>query len=480
MRSKQRTVEYKETSVFELFPEFEYTRRQRVRCVLFHAYAKNYRKIINYAAHFDAPNKLCIVWIVGQPKPELIAKALSSAGCSDRVCVMTSPFPQEKMGIYEAFSSLAGRLLSGGYYDKEKRDVNDSYIEYHNNIKMAIKKLPSGQDRESLVELYKQQEDELEIIHQYKRLAKACRNTYFKKFTCYRAGCLAKPFTFDRLDSLIVKVFPYGSESMQVGDSCSIMPSTIDKCIKFATTGEPQRGVDFKLDDDTPAVRLIRRFLNKKFLTSSGCSISELRDFVTAPPLGFGENGFSAACLAYALKRYENRTVLYYDSVSTFILKRVNTGLINAVLSDSKMIRRRADSDACLYIESHPHKVIKKMISDVFGVPILVPGFYTATKARCMLEQSFRLPVALADERLYKLVSMESKWHDTELMNDICNELDGYTDELCASFECYKSMDAELTPEERVVYPSAAPWLWDRDYANRRAHEKGKVLLVQH
>ena len=94
---RESAPEYKETVAFELFPTLEYDKAQKQRLIPFHALKNNIRRIINYAAHFDAPNRICMVYIVGEVAPEKIQSLLTAAECSDRVCVLTSAFPDSRL-----------------------------------------------------------------------------------------------------------------------------------------------------------------------------------------------------------------------------------------------------------------------------------------------------------------------------------------------------------------------------------------------
>lgn len=108
-KKKREKIEYKETTVFELFPEYEYTKQQKARLVLFHAYARNVKKIINYAAHFDVPNLICLIYIVGEVEDSAVQVLLASANCSECVWVLTSPYPADDLKEYNEFDKFRKR-----------------------------------------------------------------------------------------------------------------------------------------------------------------------------------------------------------------------------------------------------------------------------------------------------------------------------------------------------------------------------------
>ena len=124
---RQKRVEYTETEVFDLFPKIEYTRFQRLRFVLFHCYANNIVRFIRYAKNFDELNRICLIYVVGQPKPEKIMKELESSECSDRMCVLCSDFPLEEKNFYDEFHSWRKQMKSYGMWDEEQNKPNEKW-----------------------------------------------------------------------------------------------------------------------------------------------------------------------------------------------------------------------------------------------------------------------------------------------------------------------------------------------------------------
>ena len=182
MKDNSKPVEYKETHVFELFPDYKYTRQQRFRLTLFHGYKRNIVKLINYASNFDKPDKICLVYIVGEPKPEKIMSALENAGCSSNVCVLTSPFPDEKLKLYKEFDKLRTELKRSGNWDNESMNVTDAYLQQVKAIGSFLKKYPSDDMAEYYTRQKASMESELELIHQYHRIKKASRNRSLYRF----------------------------------------------------------------------------------------------------------------------------------------------------------------------------------------------------------------------------------------------------------------------------------------------------------
>lgn len=457
---RQIKVEYKETEVFELFPDFTYTKQQRVRTVLFHAYKNNIAKIIRYAANFDLPNKICLIYIVGQPKEEKIMAELINAGCSDRVCVLTSLFPDEKLQFYKDFDKLRSSLIGAGLYDKERQELSEKYMSYHKTLSKAIKKqeIRTYDQYDMLCDLFQKEEREIEMVHQYHRLVKTSRNTYFKKFTCYRIGHLPKPFTHGRLDELIQKVFPYGTEATGISDYSALSSAAID--LVFKSYPAFDKKLNFVVNDETPGVKYVRRVINRQLKEKGYCDLNELSLEICSPPCGFSRNAYSIACVLYVLRQFDNRNMFVYDTVGTFPLKQSLYGVCSNIF-DLETKRKR---NMFLYMESHPHKVIKRMLSEVFGVKMEMPGFNMAMRVRQSLSEHCRLPLSTVDQRLFSLVSMDFEWYDLCAATKLCQEIEGREQELKNVLQEYYRIDSTLSEDERKCYAWAAPWLWKYDH----------------
>jgi len=451
-------AQYKETSVFEIFPKFEYTRFQRSRVVLFHAYAANYRKIIRYASNFDVPNKICLIYLVGGVKPESIAKELQNSGCSDRICVLTSPFPKDGLLLYKQFDEMRRQAINSGMWNKDTDDFTPMWYEEYKKEKTIGLKI----NRELYTELVSERDEKLELLHQYRRLKKRAKNTYFKKFICYRIGKLPKPFFADSLDKLIVRIFPYGVEASGINHYAGLSPASVEPVVNaiYADTWEKKFG--FELDKNNPTVRAACRFINKQLELVGYCDLDKLSELLRSPPYGLSWNGYSAACIVYALKQYENRIMLYYDGVCTFKVKDSYYGIVRYML-DPTFRRRQFDSCHCLYIECLQHKVVKRFINKLYGVKMMVPGWMMGMHARCVIESSIRLPLSATDYHLYLLTSLELMWHDREQITELAQYIQSNESILLEQFHNHLLMDRQLSADERKRYAEASGWLWHCD-----------------
>ena len=230
-RKRESAPEYRETVVFELFPALEYDKAQKQRLIPFHAYRNSIRRIINYAAHFDAPNRICMVYIVGEVAPEKIQKLLAAAECSDRVCVLTSPFPEDELTFWRAFDERRDALQKQGNWDEERQTVTAEWLHMRDHeiwwkgVLDAAEPDLDGQiciDAPTLAvpdlwrthnaKLVAQQAETLDMIHHYHALARKAPS-YFRRWTLHRRGREPTQFRHADTGKLVAKTYPYGAEA---------------------------------------------------------------------------------------------------------------------------------------------------------------------------------------------------------------------------------------------------------------------------
>lgn len=472
MQKKQPKVEYKETAVFDVFPEFEYTRRQRAHIVLFHFDARHIVKAINYAANFDVPNKLCLIYIVGQPKPERIMKILESAGCSDRVCVLTAPISDEALDVYERFDAMRKQLIAVGLWNKANHSFTEVWCAQYRAALKASKQYPDDAMIAAILERY---EHDKELAHQYLRLKKACKNTIFKKFTCYRVGHLPKPFTHDRLDSLILKTFPLGAEALQINDFAALSPAGLERGIAYARSGVIDKRLGFTVDDDTPLVRALRRFISKQLAETGYCNAADLGSMMRSPPFGLTPSGYAAACFVYALQKWANRTMLFQDPMGYMdSVFGHEEALLLYAFPPANNLRRTPRGDLRIMIESHAHKAVKQAIAAIFRVKITMPFSHMAQDLRERVSGVGRPPVADVDERLWRLLNIADSWYDVKLVTELANDIDGHIDELRTAYLRWVQLCACVPEQYRIYYSEAAAWCW-----SKTPHESTRTLTVK-
>lgn len=481
-KKREQKIEYKETEVFELFPDFTYTPLQKKRVILFHDYANHARKIINYAANFDVGNKICLVYLVGEPKAGLIESALESAGCSDRVCVLTCPFPDDAMQVWRDYDELRKQKNGGGTWDEKKDEPSAWYLDEKKKLLDYYAGSASGQldgqigmlgetadvDYTFAAERVAEYENIFKTLDKYRKLRSKCGNGYFKNFRLHRRGRLEKPYTHDRLDKLIQSVFPKGAEASGVNTYVSLSPASIAPAIAWAVSGEPNKKTGLTEQMIAPAVKAITELITKRIAESGFCTLMEIREVMESPPFGLGYDGFSAACVTKALVHFENRTLLFYDGCGHHRVKEIKTGLVDLLCAPDALNRRlRRRSDACLYLESQPHKKVKQFMAELWGVKIEMPGSNMGLHLAKALCKDHRVPLAYVDERLLRLTLWTVDFWNRKQVAALADEIASHGQEIRDSFKRYQYENAHVPPNAMTFLTADYSWVWNREEYER-------------
>lgn len=482
-RVRRGEIQYKETEVFELFPVLEYDKMQKRRLILFHAYARDVRRIINYAAHFDKPNCLCMVYIVGEVAPEKIQKLLAGAECSNRVCVLTSPFPADDMAFCREFDERRDALIKSGDWDAERQTVTAEWLHIRDveiwwkaQLDAATPDLDGqlgfgdfGFSEASVPELWRthnaklvaQQAETLDMIRRYHALARKAPS-YFRRWTLHRRGLPPAPFRHAGTGKLVAKIYPYGAEARGVNAYAGLSPASVESAVKLVTDGAEnwRLGFDRAFVADFKPVREIRKFVEDAFDAQGYCTLSALAEFVKSPPFGLSNDGYSAAILCAALCDLPD--ALFFDSLTDSPLREEMLYFCRKTLppEDGRPAYKRAGRECCLYREYPCHALVRDALEELYGLADYA-GRYVVTYARAKMETLFRLPISMTDDLLFSLTSPEILWHDRAQMEGLAAEVAARRDELP------RVLAEHIARDKRIPYrggiPSAAGWLWDKE-----------------
>ena len=488
---RESAPEYKETVAFELFPTLEYDKAQKQRLIPFHALKNNIRRIINYAAHFDAPNRICMVYIVGEVAPEKIQSLLTAAECSDRVCVLTSAFPDSEIKFWREFDKLRDTLTKRGQWDNENQTVNACWLELHEatrsfkefyeterpdvegQIGLAEFDFQYDEGRLARIEAdLRRQEETLETVRRYHALARKAPS-YFRRWTLHRRNCEPTLFRHADTGKLIAKIYPYGSEARGVNAYAGLSPASAKTAVRLIMDGEENRRLGFGRNEliRSAAARKIRKFVRDAIAANGYCSLFDLKEFVESPPFGLGANGYSAAMLSAALA--EEDGLIYRDSVSDSDAKSNMHGLYLLLLSEGTSrysvmatVLKRMKMDRrwylpCLYKEYPCHKTVRKALAELYGVPDEWVGLGIVNRCRSRIEELFRLPLSVSDDLLFYLTGPEICWYDRAEMERLAAEVTARRDELPRILAAHIAKDRRIPYRQRI--PGAACWLWDRE-----------------
>lgn len=483
--TEYKKTEYKETlsDIFAWFPRFEYTKAQNARLIKFHAYNKHVKKIINYAAKFDQLklNKICLVYVVGDVSPERVQKLLSEAGCSDRVCVLVSGFPNEYLDFYlKEFEPLKTKMLQRSHWDEDADDLNENFWHEFDLFSRALQfnELDqadiSGQlgldafqiaderviasERKLVLEL-KQIRDTVQRFHAIGKKAPA----YFKTFKLHRAGLAPKTFRHADIDRLIVKTYPQGTEANQINTYAALSAASFQKGIELAKNGIQNRQLRFEINTRSKIIKETHTFIRERLSEKGYVEMKDLRRFWQSPPYGLAYNGYSAAYAAYALKTYPE-TLIYFDGFASFKNRSITYAAEDVALSDWDVYtwRRLSNYTLCIYTEYPEHDIVKRTLEALYGISADLGGHEHVVMARCEIEKRFSFPLFCTDTLLYKLTGPEMRWYDHELIKGYAQEIEAVgIPELRKRLKYHQTL-AEILEQDGIRAPASAGWVWGR------------------
>lgn len=476
-RKREKKVKYRDEEIFELFPKFSYTAEEKKRVVLFHGYEKNLRKVIGYAAHFDEPNKVCLVYLVGDAKDGAAEKALADYGCSDRVWVLTCGFSAEQFQVWKEYDELRKQRIGIGDWDREKdapsemwwRD-REKFKNYYGGfadedgvIDGQLGMLGSD-DRDFALERMSEYENEERIIHEYEKLKARCR-VLFREWRLHRRGHLEKPFRHEKLGELLKKQFPSGAEAMGVNRFSFVTPASIDGAAEWAKTGEYNKRIGLTDEMTAPAVKALSGVIAREIEKKGYCKLSEIEETASMPPFGLEYDGFSAACVVKALMKFSNRTLIYYDGCCHFPVgddERAEVpekSIYEAIYSPTR--RKRRYDMACLYLESHPHKVVKKFMAKLWGVKVEMPGAMMGVHLGVKLCAEHRIPLNYIDERLLRCTLWNVDFWDKAAVTALASEIEKNGGEIVAAYKRYLVENAAVPERAKRLLQVDYSWVWN-------------------
>lgn len=402
------------------------------------------------------PNRICLIYIVGTPKETVIRGELSS--CSDRVCVLTSEFPTDGYKAYEDYDALRKKLTPHGEWGDG--EPNERYYQYEDAIASA-KKDSAGEGQIGLftdVDYCMSKDAEYAetraLVDKYKRLQRDCERRYFRNWRLWRNGHLTKPFTHDRLDELIRKIYPLGGEACGASDFALVSP---------AGASQGASGVCKGVGDVSEQVKAISRKVKHDLDTLGYCNLVELADFCMSAPYGMAYNGFSAVIMAKVLEKWGNRTLLYYDGCGTFESSDCASAIFNCMFTPS----RRRKETVCIYLESQPHKKVKQFMAKLWGVKVEMPGALMGLHLSKELCKTHRIPFKYVDDRLLKLAMHGLDFWNRADVEPLADEIERRGAEILAAYQRYLELNTNIPTYARKMVQVDYSWAWEKEEYER-------------
>lgn len=322
-KKKRRSVEYKDTFDFRLFPEYTYTNAQRKRLRLFQGRIEHWRAAINYADCFDCLNEINLVYMIGY-KPQIKAYVEKT---KSNIVVLCADVPQEFLDTYNAYWSLVKQYQASGYANKDgmlpiyfaDREKEEAY-----------------RDKGVLSEdLYRRNDKEAAIISGYQRITEEAAG-YFSQYRVISKLLPEQSISHDKLDWIIKKYFPFGREQSGMGEKAYI---SIQKTNKALEAGLEQKttanllDLPAGMDCYTVCKKSIRRCqmnICTAIRETGYVDLADLVDNMKRPPYGWGDDPYAVYSIGYALSDYLDNTWIW-DGVCCFPTREVAASVVRNI-----------------------------------------------------------------------------------------------------------------------------------------------------
>lgn len=203
---KKQDVEWKDTFTFKCFPEYEYTRAQDARLILFQGRVEHYRAVINFADKFDDPNMINLVYMIGYDSKmrDYVLKT------KNNVVVLCAKIPRETLKAYDDFWEMAKRLCKMGLMTADGELVR--------------------QDLDACYEEHKLACDDYDDV--VKRI-----NKCYERYTIIDKLHPEKTIDHKDLDKIIKRYFPLGREQCKPSETSYGSLTLISKAIECGLGG---------------------------------------------------------------------------------------------------------------------------------------------------------------------------------------------------------------------------------------------------
>ena len=489
-RKRERVVEYKDTFEFRLFPKYNYTPHQQRRFLLFQSPVKSFKKAINYAEHFNEPNRINLVYMIGYSARAEDYVRKTAAG---NTIVLFADIPAEDIDLYDQYWSIVALYASSGLVSKD----GVWHPTWFDTRKREEKIGDSVQDKTFLE--VRQEHRELDMLIAQYDLLKLRMEDYFSDYilVCPDLPESKRMTHTAALDWAVKHYFPYGCECMGLSQNIGRLKAVNDG-IKAGLNGENAGKLLGIPSDDCARVcagniKKFRSLLNAACKADKCCNLCTAYAEMTKPPYGWGEDAFAGYCFGTAMKDFLGKSWVF-DSCGTFTLTECAETVIRTVMRGK---RNKRDRDYTLIVDAN-QKLIRRLAS-AFGVRVSdqdapLQRFLAGTLKH--LEGVTRIPVAITDGKLYEVIDamyrldnhFKVSYGFPKAVTD--GFLEYFTEERCREIrQKIKHIDEELDKfltkngitigrEEVLKYctTSASCWCWSADFFLRAIKDHQKKI----
>ena len=415
---KKKDVEWKETRP-EYTKKWTYSLFVRNRCIFFGCESpRKWRKALNFAAKFAAPNKICILIVFGIPKGGIkaIEKALEIFP-GYIACIIYDEITDDDFMVLEEYEMLRKKFLSIGLMSKD-----GEFSEYYRKERETMNRLVlEGRfsEDESLYQEYKKDEKiekrygetmkKIEKIQEYPA-RNICNFSKRNKVKINESGIM----------ELIRELYPYGVEA-DTGMEEAVKITKANKYIKFAMQGDyTQLGISIKGQERqysmfdlftvgaNEIVEEVKRYC--KFQErEKGCFwTAAVWSKLEKPPFGAYECNWYFYLFAIAFRKY------FSDKYNWLIGVAVEKGINCA---PEFILKGKV---GLVFCEDENRNRLAVLVCNLFDVPEIRPYFRenahesihaALMAARCWCEENIQTPLAWIDQRFYNLLDFDQeKW----------------------------------------------------------------------
>lgn len=443
----------------------------------------NWKKALNFAAKFSAPNKICLLYIFGIPKGgiEAVRKAVKLFP-GHIVCAVYADIPES---VFDALSA----------YEKERRELNGiGYLDGCGNVTSFFEK----EMREVYKAVYERKipkDNALYIqVRRDRMTIRRHRNVLSRISEAQKAAAVCISNFSDKteiipddetLKEIAKSLFPSGLESDTNDDSAAKL-TTAKRIVNSAAAGDYSKLgitlregiVQYSLFDDftngaTELVEYIKEFCEERIKTRGYFHIAEAWYVVTKPPFGAYDCSWYLYLFAIAIRKYF--TADYWWIVKIISVAGNDLDLTKTIMVQSQMRASEAAGRAytvernpyIVYVEDENSVKLAGLVSRLFDVPEKRPYCrYNAHKhlndatmeARRWCEENVQTPLACVDERFYELLETdEYKWCERGAADKFVEWLETDFDDL---YQKIRTVDADFDNQIIPIYGAARVKVW--------------------
>lgn len=455
---KEKKVEYKDTFDFKLFPQYKYSFLQTKRCLFFQGRIEHFKKAINFADKFDAPNRINIVYIIGY-SPQLHKYVL---GTKSNLVVLCAEVPTYALEAYDAYWKMIDSFKNFGYAN-EDGSLSDRYFKDRDAFYRYY-----GEDNLENDKIRKLKEEQ-QIIERYKAAVPVILRC-FKKYKIIDKVHAPRWVTHEGLGKIIKRYFPLGREQCGIADNvCRSIVKVKqaaemglkhdDECVKklLGTSSAEEKEI---------LRRNIKRFdmnLNTAMRENGFVRLKEAYEEMKQPPYGWGDDPCTAYCFAYVMASHMQDHWIY-DGINAFDVEEFGTQLTEVFV---RGIKTWAD-----YILFNTNgQRLSKRFAFMFNMEPIFP-FAAMIPPLCKsIEKHTRIPVSVIDDKLAEIFRECEYLYNIPKMNEAIKHFDW--DKCKAIRDRYATINEDVLNELRVKYGDNAEsmldvcttecsgWLWN-------------------